>query len=90
MTDLADHVTEVLREWEEDPGRVFAWRSKALKMSLLVLEEIICHPNGQGRAKDLSRIRAISQLQSLTVAMEGMRTDIPVSCPHCEKEFVLP
>jgi len=87
--DLGPAVTAVLAEWAKDPGLIFAWRSNALQMSLLVLEEIIRSPQGQGRARDLSRIRAISQLQSLTVAMETMRTGVPIVCPHCETEFNL-
>jgi hypothetical protein len=86
---LAERVTEVLAEWEKSPGKVFEWRSKALKVSMLVLEEIIQNPSGQGRSKDLSRIRAIAQLQSLAVALESMRTDVPVVCPHCSGEFML-
>lgn len=89
MSDLARAVDEVLAEWEKDPGKIFEWRSRALKMSLLVLEDIIKNPSGQGRAKDLSRVRAIAQLQSLTIALESMRTDVPVVCPHCNTEFNL-
>ena len=90
MTDLAERVTEVLAEWDKDPAKMFEWRGRALKMSLLVLEEIIKKPSGEGRSRDLARVRAISQLQSLTLAMEQMRSSIPIVCPNCEKEFNLP
>lgn len=86
---LVARVTEVIAEWEENPAKMFEWRSRALKLCLLTLEEIIENPQGQGRAKDLSRIRAIAQLQSLTVAMDGMRSQIPVVCPQCDNEFTL-
>lgn len=83
-------MTDVLAEWDKDPGKMFEWRGRVLKMSLLVLEEIIKRPAGQGRSQDLARVRAISQLQSLTIAMESIRSSIPVVCPNCEKEFNLP
>ena len=86
---LADTVTDVLAEWEKDPAKIFEWRGRTLKLCLLVLEDIIQNPPGQGRAMDLSRIRAIAQLQSITVAMEAMRIQVPVVCPHCSEEFTL-
>lgn len=86
---LGEHVREVLKEWEADPSKMFDWRSNALKMSLLVLEHIIEQPEGRGRSQDLARIRAIAQLQNLTVAMETMRIDVPVVCPNCNTEFNL-
>jgi hypothetical protein len=88
--DFAQHVTDVIKEWDEHPDQMFRWRSTTLKLCLLVLEDIVKAPTGQGRSKDLARIRAISQLQSLTSAMEQMRSQVPVVCPSCLEEFNLP
>jgi len=88
MTD-PDKLQAIIEAWEADPASMFDWRSKTLKLAMLTLESIIREPHGQGRARDLSRIRAIAQLQSLTTAMETMRASIPVVCPACDHEFVL-
>lgn len=79
----------VIEEWSQDPAKMFDWRSSALKLAMLTLEEIIKNPKGQGRAQDLSRIRAISQLQSLSLALEEMRHDVEVACPNCDHTFVV-
>lgn len=90
MSKLSDHVADVLADWEVHPDKMFEWRGRTLKLCLLTLESIVLAPDGQGRSRDLGRIRAIAQLQSLSVAMEQMRSNVPVVCPHCQQEFNLP
>lgn len=89
MTSDQERIEAIIELWEKDPGKLFDWRSSVLKLACLTLESIIKNPKGQGRAQDLSRIRAISQLQSLTDAMEQYRMDVPVVCPNCDHEFTL-
>lgn len=88
MTDK-EKLEAVIEAWEADPSAMFDWRSKTLKLAMLTLESIIREPHGQGRAMDLSRIRAIAQLQNLSTAMETMRSSIPIVCPSCDHEFIL-
>jgi len=78
-----------IEQWTAQPDLMFDWRSDTLKLACLVLEDILKNPQGAGRAKDLSRIRAVAQLQSLMVAMESMRINVPIVCPNCEHEHTL-
>lgn len=87
--DLGERVTQVLKEWEAEPGKLFEWRSKMFRTILIILEDLITRPVDGNRTKENARVRAIREFQSIAAAMEEYRMDTPVVCPHCTKEFNL-
>jgi len=87
--NLGDKVTRVLDEWEKQPGKMFEWRSRMFQTVLVILEDLITRDPGGSRTKENARIRAITQFQNIAAAMEEMRMNTPIVCPHCTKEFML-
>lgn len=70
---------------------MFDWRSRALKVVLLVLHGIIAEkPNEKQRSQNMAKIRAAEQLGRLFEKMGAMRVDVPVVCPHCGQEHLVP
>ena len=87
--DIQDRMEARMKEWEDTPGLMFAWRSRMTRLIMLYLEEMITREVGNSRTKENVRMRAIIQFQAIAAQMEEFRMDEPVVCPHCTKEFQL-
>lgn len=91
MTDhrTDEEILEVLKQWEDDPQKIFEWRQDVLQRLVLLLEDMAFHPTGSPGRKETVQMKAIQQLQSLSAAFDTLRTKIPVVCPECMHKFKL-
>ena len=80
-------ILDILSSWEEDPQRMFSWRSTAFRRLVLLLEDMALHPTGSPGRKETSQLRAVELLQKQLVAMEEIRWQVPVTCPKCNHRF---
>ena len=84
-------IADVIKKWEQNPQAMFDWRSKALKTTLLVLESIVTEKkNPRSRGQNMAKIRAAEQLLGMFEKMGAMRAEVPVACPKCGEEFIVP
>jgi len=81
--------TRLMKRWEKNPMEMFAWRTDEFKKLLLLLQHKAHHPEGSARSKDALQLKAIDMFQKLLVAMEDVRSEVPVACPKCGEQFTI-
>ena len=88
---MTPSIEKIIKEWEDDPQSMFTWRSRKLKEIMLMLDRIMLEESDRrSRSQGQTKIRAADMITRIFERMGAMRVDVPVVCPHCGEEHVVP
>jgi hypothetical protein len=87
---VADKETlDLIKEWTEDPKKLFDWRTETFKGILIMLNRDYIQKLPSGRMGHANQLKAAELIMKLGSALEEIRDEVPVSCPECKHVFTV-